>query len=240
VLYGLKGVASYAFHAYELGQEDEQVYRLIYRALEALNRHDLSLDAWVKLALDVGETNLRVMELLDAGHTHTYGHPIPTAVPITPRAGKAMLVSGHDIRQLEAILNQTEGTGISVYTHGELLPAHGYPKLKQRYPHLYGHYGTAWQNQTEEFAQFPGAIVITTNCLMPPHDTYSDKLFTLEPVGFPHLNYLPDQGDGIPDFAEVIQKSLDLPGFETEAPRRTVNVSFAHKDSDCDRPGQRF
>ena len=207
VLYGLKGVASYAFHAYELGQEDEAVYRFTYRALEALNRHDLTLDAWVKLALEVGEVNLRVMELVDIGHTHTYGHPTPSAVPITPRVGKALLVSGHDIRQLEAILKQTEGKGISVYTHGELLPAHGYPKLKQRYPHLYGHYGTAWQNQTKEFARFPGAIVLTTNCLMPPHDTYSDKLFVLGPVGFPHLNYLPGQEDGIPDFEDVIQKN---------------------------------
>jgi hydroxylamine reductase len=227
VLYGLKGVASYAFHAYELGQEDETVYRFTYRALDALNRHGQSLDDWVKLALEVGKVNLRVMELLDAGHTQAYGHPVPTAVPITPRVGKALLVSGHDIRQLEAILKQTEGNGISVYTHGELLPAHGYPKLKQRYPHLYGHYGTAWQNQTREFAQFPGAIVLTTNCLMPPKETYSDKLFTLGPVAFPRLNYLTGQEDGIPEFAAVIQKSLELPGFDMEAPLRTVNVGFA-------------
>jgi hydroxylamine reductase len=229
VLYGLKGVASYAFHAYELGQEDEQVYRFVYRALDAINSHSLSLDEWVGLALEVGATNLRVMELLDAGHTSTFGHPTPTAVPITPKPGKALLVSGHDIRQLEAILKQTQDSGITVYTHGELLPAHGYPKLKKRYPHLYGHYGTAWQNQTREFAKFPGAIVLTTNCLMPPHDTYTDKLFTIGPVGFPHLSYLPGEDQGIPDFAPVIDKALELPGFtEIEAVTRTVNVGFAH------------
>ncbi|NER00778.1 MAG: hydroxylamine reductase, partial [Cyanothece sp. SIO2G6] len=190
VLYGLKGAASYAFHAYELGQEDEQVYGFIHRSLDALDDDNLSLEQWVSLALEVGKINLRAMELLDAGHTQTYGHPTPTAVPLQPRPGAAILVSGHDIRQLEAVLKQTEGRGITVYTHGELLPAHGYPQLKAAYPHLYGHYGTAWQNQTKDFAKFPGAIVITTNCLMPPHETYSDKLFTVGPVGYPHLNYL--------------------------------------------------
>lgn len=228
VLYGLKGVASYGFHAYELGQEDEAVYRFVYQALAALNRYDLSLEDWVGLALEVGATNLRVMELLDAGHTNTYGHPVPTTVPITPRPGKALLVSGHDIPQLASILQQTEGTGITVYTHGELLPAHGYPNLKQRYPHLYGHYGTAWQNQTKEFAQFPGAIIMTTNCLMPPRDTYSDRLFTLGPVGFPTLSYLPGADQGQPDIAAAVAVSLALPGFEAEAPLRTVTVGFAH------------
>jgi hydroxylamine reductase len=161
VLYGVKGLASYTFHAYEVGQEDERVYRFIYEALVALDNQSLSLQEWVNLALEVGAMNLRSMELLDAGHTSTYGHPIPTPVPLNPRQGKAILVSGHDIKQLEGLLKQTADTGITVYTHGELLPAHGYPKLKQQYPHLYGHYGTAWQNQTKDFGKFPGAIVIT-------------------------------------------------------------------------------
>lgn len=232
VLYGLKGAASYAFHAYELGQEDEQIYRFIYRALNALDDANLNLEQWVGLALEVGKINLRSMELLDTGHTHTYGHPTPTAVPLNGQSGKAILVSGHDIRQLEAILKQTEGKGLTVYTHGELLPAHGYPKLKATYPHLYGHYGTAWQNQTREFAKFPGAIVVTTNCLMPPHDTYSGKLFTIGPVGYPHLNYLPADGHGIPDYAAVIEQALALPGFTEEDVAaqevRSVNVGFAH------------
>jgi hydroxylamine reductase len=228
VLYGLKGVASYVFHAYEVGQEDEQVYRFIYRALDALQDNTLNLEDWVALALEVGKTNLRAMELLDAGHTHTFGHPVPTTVPLNPRPGKAILVSGHDIRQLAAILKQTEGTGITVYTHGELLPAHGYPNLKQTYPHLYGHYGTAWQNQTKEFARFPGAVVITTNCLMPPHDTYSEKLFSVGPVSYPHLTYLVPGEHDIPDYTPVIEMAMALPGFIEETPPRSVKVGFAH------------
>ncbi|MEY3329971.1 MAG: hypothetical protein RLZZ115_2854, partial [Cyanobacteriota bacterium] len=227
-IYGIKGLASYAFHAYELGQEDEKIYQFIYEALIALDRQDLDLNAWVGLALKVGEMNLRAMELLDAGHTGHYGHPTPTSVPLNHRQGKAILVSGHDIKQLEALLKQTVDTGITVYTHGELLPAHGYPILKQNYPHLFGHFGTAWQNQTKDFAKFPGAIVVTTNCLMPPHETYDQKLFTLGPVGYPGLGYLPSDADGIPDFTPVIQEALELPGFLDDETLREVKTGFAH------------
>ncbi len=227
VIYGLKGAASYAFHAYEMGQEDEAIYLFVYRTLEALRDPSLSVQDWVKVALDVGQVNFRAMELLDAGHTGTYGHPVPITVPLNPRVGKGILVSGHDIRQLKAILDQTVNTGLTVYTHGELLPAHGYPQLKQAYPHFYGHYGTAWQNQTKDFAKFPGSIVVTTNCLMPPHDHYSDKLFTIGPVGYPHLNYLPAQDQDIPDYSPVIAKALALPGFLAESPSRSVTVGFA-------------
>ena len=227
VLYGIKGVASYAFHAQELGKTDDAVYQLCYEALASLDRQDLTLDDWVTLALNVGAINLRVMELLDSGHTSTYGHPVPTPVPLNPTLGKAILVSGHDIPLLEEILKQTADTDIAVYTHGELLPAHGYPHLKQAYPHLYGHYGTAWQNQTRDFAKFPGAIVITTNCLMPPHGNYEEKLFSIGPVGYPGLNYLPDGENGVPDFTPVIQKASELPGFTTETPPRQVTTGFA-------------
>lgn len=228
VLYGIKGVASYAFHAYEMGQEDAGVYRFIEQALAALDDRQLTLGDWVNLAMKVGEINFRAMELLDAGHTTTFGHPTPTPVPLNPKVGKAILVSGHDIRQLNALLQQTAHTGITVYTHGELLPAHGYPKLKATYPHLYGHYGTAWQNQTRDFAKFPGAIVVTTNCLMPTHDDYHDKLFSIGPVGYPHLTHLPAVEDGIPDFTPVIEKALSLPGFLEDAPPKSVTVGFAH------------
>ena len=227
LLYGTKGTASYAFHAQELGQEDEQVYRSCHEALAALDRQDLSLEEWVGLALKVGATNLRAMELLDAGHTGSYGHPVPTPVPLNPRQGKAILVSGHDIRQLEELLKQTANQGITVYTHGELLSAHGYPRLKQTYPHLYGHYGTAWQNQTRDFAKFPGAIVITTNCLMPPHEHYEQKLFTLGPVAYPGLNTLPELADGTIDFSPALQTTLDLTGFTADAPSRQVMTGFA-------------
>lgn len=227
VLYGLKGLASYSFHAQELGQEDDRIYSFIHQALAPLGEPSLTLEDWVNLAMKVGEMNLRAMELLDAGHTNHYGHPVPTVVPLNAKAGKAILVSGHDIKQLEAILQQTANTGINVYTHGELLPAHGYPVLKQKYPHLYGHYGTAWQNQTKDFAKFPGAIIITTNCLMPPHEHYEDKLFTLGPVGYPDINYLEDGADLTPDFSPAIQKALALPGFAEDEPPRQVKTGFA-------------
>ena len=227
VLYGTKGTASYAFHAQEVGQEDDRVYQFCYEALAALDRQDLSLGDWVALALKVGEINLRTMELLDAGHTNNYGHPVPTPVPLNHRLGKAILVSGHDIPQLEEVLKQTVGKDITVYTHGELLPAHGYPKLKQTYPHLYGHYGTAWQNQTKDFAKFPGAIVITTNCLMPPHENYHDKLFSVGAVGYAGLNYLPHGNNGSPDYTSVINKALELSGFAENDTPRQVTTGFA-------------
>ncbi|MGB5771336.1 MAG: hydroxylamine reductase [Crocosphaera sp.] len=228
VLYGIKGTASYNFHAQELGQEDDRVYAFIQEALAAMDRDDLSLNDWVNLALKVGEANLKAMELLDKGHTNTYGHPLPTQVPLNPKKGKAILVSGHDIKQLAALLEQTINQDITVYTHGELLPAHGYPILKQKYPHLYGHYGTAWQNQTKDFSDFPGAIVVTTNCLMPPHETYKDKLFTVGPVGYPEINYLPYNDEGTPDFTPVIQQALEMQGFTIEETPSHVMVGFAH------------
>ncbi|TRU06796.1 MAG: hydroxylamine reductase [Microcystis sp. Msp_OC_L_20101000_S702] len=226
-IYGVKGLASYTFHAQELGQEDDSVYQVIQETLAAIDRSDLNLNDWVAICLKVGDANLRAMELLDQGHTETYGHPIPTNVPLNPRLGKAILVSGHDIKQLAALLAQTANTGITVYTHGELLPAHGYPKLKEKYPHLYGHYGTAWQNQTKEFAKFPGAIVLTTNCLMPPHENYESKLFTLGPVGYAHINRL-ETVDGAIDFSPVIAKAQSLPGFTEISEPRQVMVGFAH------------
>ncbi|NJN76834.1 MAG: hydroxylamine reductase [Synechococcaceae cyanobacterium RL_1_2] len=227
VLYGAKGLASYAFHASELGQEDDRIYTFCYEALAALDRNDLTLNDWVGLALKVGEINFLAMELLDGGHTGTYGHPVPTVVPLNHRPGKAILVSGHDIPQLEQVLKQTVGKDITVYTHGELLPAHGYPKLKTTYPHLYGHYGTAWQNQTKDFAKFPGAIVITTNCLMPPHENYEQKLFSVGPVGYPGLTNLIAGADGITNYASVIETALNLPGFtDTDTPRQ-VTTGFA-------------
>lgn len=222
VLYGVRGVAAYLHHAMKLGQHDPAVYRFVHQALATLDSRDRPLEDWVALALKVGEVNLRAMELLDAGHTTQFGHPVPTTVPIAPRQGKAILVSGHDLQDLEALLAATAGKGIDVYTHGELLPAHGYPGLKQRFPHLYGHYGTAWQNQTREFKAFPGPIVMTTNCLVPPQDAYKDRLYTLGAVGWSGLTHL----DGH-DFGQVIQQALAMPGF-TEAPGpRTVMTGFA-------------
>ncbi|ABA22796.1 Hybrid cluster protein [Trichormus variabilis ATCC 29413] len=222
LLYGLKGVAAYAFHALELNQHDESLYIFFHEVLANLDAQDKSLQDWLDLTLKVGQMNLKAMELLDAGNTETFGHPTPTTVPLGHTVGKAILVSGHDLLALKAVLEQTSGTGIKVYTHGELLPAHGYPKLKQTHPHLYGHYGTAWQNQTHEFERFPGAIVMTTNCLMPPHETYKDKVFTLGPVGYPGLQHI-----SIHDISLVIQKALELPGFTEDSEQKTVTTGFA-------------
>lgn len=226
VLYGIKGLAAYAFHALELGQEDNNLYAFCSEALVALDNPKLTLNDWVNLALKVGEVNFRAMELLDSGHTETYGHPVPTVVPLNPKKGKCILVSGHDIQQLAAVLEQTKNTGINIYTHGELLPAHGYPELKQKYPHFYGHYGTAWQNQTKDFAKFPGAIILTTNCLMPPHDNYQQKLFTLGPVNWPGVIHLSAQ-EIIADFSPAIEKALELPGFTQDEEPREVMTGFA-------------
>ena len=177
LLFGLKGVCAYADHAAILGQEDEAVYSFIHEGLAAIQREDLSLDDWVGLALKCGEINLRTMELLDAGNTTTYGHPVPTKVPLGHKKGKAILISGHDLKDCEELLKQSAGKGIYVYTHGEMLPTHAYPELK-KYEHFHGHYGTAWQNQIREFVNFPGSILMTTNCLQRPREDYRNNLFT--------------------------------------------------------------
>ncbi len=221
LLYGVRGVAAYAHHAYLLGQEDPSIYEFIEEALAASHRADITLDEALGLVLKCGEVNLRAMELLDAGHTGTYGHPVPTTVPLGTKAGKAILVSGHDLVDLHALLKQTEGTGINVYTHGEMLPAHGYPELK-KYAHLYGNYGTAWQNQIFEFPKFPGAIVMTTNCIQAPRPAYTDRIFTTGTVGWPGVQHVAGR-----DFSKVIKKALESPGFAEDTDKGAVMVGFA-------------
>ncbi len=218
--YGVKGLAAYTDHARILGQEDERVYAFIHEAMAATLDRSLGVNDLVGLALKCGEVNLRAMELLDAGNTGTYGHPVPTAVPLGAKKGKAILVSGHDLKDLELILKQSEGKGINVYTHGEMLPTHGYPELK-KYAHFYGHYGTAWQNQAKEFAGFPGAIVMTTNCIQKPADSYKDNLFTTGLVGWPGLQHIADK-----DFTPVIEKALAMPGFERDEAGKSVMTGF--------------
>src|ERR1700690_2186054 len=220
MIYGLKGVAAYADHAEILGQQDDKVYAYIHEALAATLDKSLSLNDWVGLVLKCGEINLRTMELLDAGNTGTYGHPVPTKVPLGHKKGKAILVSGHDLKDIEEILKQTEGKGVYVYTHGEMLPTHGYPGLK-KYAHFYGHYGTAWQNQHKEFPQFPGAILMTTNCLQKPQDSYKENIFTCGLVGWPGIMHIGDR-----NFAPVIEKALQLPGFSEDAEGKSVMVGF--------------
>ena len=220
-IYGLKGVAAYADHAFILGKEDDLIYDFIYEALAATLNDDLGVEDLVGLALKCGEVNLKAMELLDAGNTETYGHPVPTAVPLGAKKGKAILVSGHDLKDLEEILKQSQGKGIHVYTHGEMLPCHGYPELK-KYEHFYGHYGTAWQNQKKEFAAFPGAILMTTNCIQKPKEDYMDNIFTTGLVGWPGVTHIAGK-----DFSAVIEKALEMPGFAEDTEGKSVMVGFA-------------
>jgi len=220
LLFGIKGIAAYADHAQILGQTDDAIPAFMHEGLAATRRKDLGLNDWVGLVLKVGEMNLRTMEILDAANTGTYGHPVPTKVPLGAKKGKAILVSGHDLKDLEELLKQTEGKGINVYTHGEMLPTHAYPNLK-KYAHFYGHFGTAWQNQIKEFADFPGAILMTTNCLMRIQQGYQDNIFTHGLVGWPGVPHLQDR-----NFAPVIQKALAMPGFTEDTVKGTVMVGF--------------
>ena len=197
------------------------VYDFIYQALAATLDDELGVEDLVGLALKCGEVNLKAMELLDAANTGTYGHPVPTSVPLGVKKGKAILVSGHDLKDLYELLKQTEGKGIHIYTHGEMLPCHGYPELK-KYEHFYGHYGTAWQNQKKEFAEFPGAILMTTNCIQKPKDTYQENIFTTGLVGWPGVKHIAGK-----DFSAVIEKALELPGFQEDTEGKSVMVGFA-------------
>jgi hydroxylamine reductase len=221
LLFGIKGVCAYADHAQILGKEDEQVYAFVHEGLAATADPNLGLNDMLGLVLKCGEINLRTMELLDAANTGRYGDPVPTKVPLGHKKGKAILVSGHDLLDLEEILKASEGKGIYVYTHGEMLPCHGYPGLK-KYPHFYGHYGSAWQNQAKEFPKFPGAIVMTTNCLQRPQEVYADNLFTCGLVGWPGIKHIKDR-----NFQPVVEKALQLPGFPEDDNGRSVMTGFA-------------
>jgi hydroxylamine reductase len=221
--YGLKGMAAYAYHAQILGFEDDAVYAFFHEALDYLTREDThTVDELLGWCLRCGEVNLRVMELLDAAHVSHFGDPEPTQVRIEPVKGKAILVSGHDLADLEALLQQTEGKGISIYTHGEMLPAHAYPRLK-KYKHLVGNYGGAWQLQRQEFEAFPGAILMTTNCLQAPKESYQARIFTTGLVGWPGVKHVTDR-----DFAPVIEAALAAEGFKEEGPDKRILVGFAH------------
>jgi hydroxylamine reductase len=220
VTYGLKGMAAYADHAQILGHEDDSVYAFFHETLNYLAEGKFSAGDLLGKALRCGEVNLRIMELLDAANTGAYGHPVPTRVRIEPVKGKAILVSGHDLKDLEELLKQTDGTGINVYTHGEMLPAHGYPGLK-KFKHLAGNYGGAWQDQRAEFAAFPGAILMTTNCIQRPADTYKGRIFTSGLVAWPGVTHVTGR-----KFAPVIKAALAAPGFAANGPERHITVGF--------------
>jgi hydroxylamine reductase len=220
ILFGLKGAAAYVDHAQILGLRDEKVYADFHEVLDFLTLSDPSMDELLREALRVGELNIRAMALLDKANTDAYGDPTPTPVRITPVSGKAILISGHDLKDLEELLKQTEGKGINVYTHGEMLPAHGYPELK-KYKHLIGNYGSAWQNQREEFDKFPGAILMTTNCIQKPKGSYMDRIFTTGLVAWPGVRHISDR-----DFIPVIEAALAQEGFTEDEPEKTILVGF--------------
>ncbi len=220
-VYGIRGLAAYADHAAILGHEDDSIYAYIHETMAEFTRSGQSLEELVALTLKCGEVNLKAMELLDAGNTGTYGHPVPTEVPLGNIAGKAILITGHDLKDLELLLKQTEGKGINIYTHGEMLPCHGYPELK-KYSHFYGHFGTAWQNQAKEFPEFPGAILFTTNCIQKPKDSYKANVFTTGLVGWPDVAHIEGK-----DFTPVIERALELPGFTEDADKGSVFAGFA-------------
>ena len=225
LLFGLKGLAAYADHAAVLGKEKTELYTAVYKALAfGFDGKTPSLDEWTAAALECGKTNLMAMELLDAANTESYGHPEPSPVSLTPRPGKAILITGHDLKDLHDLLVQTEGKGINIYTHGEMLPAHAYPQLK-RFSHLAGHFGTAWQNQQKEFPDFPGAILFTTNCIQRPAPGYTANVFTTGLVGWPGVTHVRNG-----DFSKVIAHAQTLEGFTPERiarfPQKTVMVGF--------------
>ena len=222
LLYGLKGMAAYAEHALVLGHENNAIYAFIAEALYYLAEEIPSVDKLFALNLKCGEVNLLVMELLDTANTGAYGHPVPTPVRVEPVKGKAILVSGHDLKDLEQLLIQTEGKDINIYTHGEMLPAHGYPELK-KYKHLVGNYGGAWQDQKVEFTQFPGAILMTTNCIQEPQENYENRIFTSGFVGWPGVTHIANH-----DFSPVIEAALAAPGFAEDGPDKTILVGFGH------------
>ncbi|CAK8710905.1 Hydroxylamine reductase [Candidatus Electronema halotolerans] len=222
LLYGLKGIAAYADHAAILGQEDPAIAGFMYEALSVLLAEGLTIEQCVPVAMKAGQINLRAMELLDAGNTGSYGHPVPTSVPLGHRKNKCILITGHDLRDLDLLLQQTAGKGIDIYTHGEMLPCHGYPELK-KHPHFYGHFGTAWQNQHKEFPEFPGPVLFTTNCIQKPREDYKERIFTTGLVGWPGVTHIEGK-----DFSAVIDKALAMDGWQDDADKGSVMVGFAH------------
>ena len=218
ILFGIRGMAAYAYHASVLGYTDETISKFFYKALFAIGTKDWGMDELLPIVLEVGEVNLRCMELLDKANTTTYGTPVPTRVPLTIEKGPFIVITGHDLKDLQLLLEQTKDKGINIYTHGEMLPAHAYPKLK-KYSHLKGNFGTAWQNQQKEFDNIPGAILYTTNCLMPVKPSYADRVFTTEVVSYPEIVHIGEEKD----FTPVIEKALALGGYTKERHMTGIN-----------------
>ena len=218
ILFGIRGMAAYSYHASVLGYTDETISKFFYKALFAVGMKDWGMDELLPIVLEVGEVNLRCMELLDQANTTTYGTPVPTTVPLTIEKGPFIIITGHDLKDLQLLLEQTKDKGINIYTHGEMLPAHAYPEFK-KYSHLKGNFGTAWQNQQKEFDNIPGAILYTTNCLMPVKPSYADRVFTTEVVSYPEMVHIGEEKD----FTPVIEKALALGGYTKDQHMTGIN-----------------
>ena len=218
ILFGIRGMAAYAYHSSVLGYTDETISKFFYKALFAIGMKDWGVDKLLPIVLEVGKVNLRCMELLDQANTTTYGTPVPTTVPLTIEKGPFIIITGHDLKDLQLLLEQTKDKGINIYTHGEMLPAHAYPELK-KYSHLKGNFGTAWQNQQKEFDNIPGAILYTTNCLMPVKPSYADRVFTTEVVSYPEIVHIGEEKD----FTPVIEKALALGGYTKDQHMTGIN-----------------
>ncbi|MFC1510396.1 hydroxylamine reductase [Candidatus Omnitrophota bacterium] len=226
LLYGLKGMAAYADHAAILGKTNDEVTDFFYKGTAALVNDTLQVSDLVALVMEFGQANLTCMQILDEAHTETYGHPVPTPVFWGVKKGPAIIVSGHDLPDIKELLEQTKDKGVNIYTHGEMLPSHGYPELK-KYPHLAGHFGTAWQNQMKEFDNIPAVILMTTNCIQQPKPSYQDRIFTTGLVAWPEVTHI-DAVDGKKDFSPLINKAIELGGFAEEKKEREITVGFAH------------
>lgn len=220
LLFGLRGMAAYAWHAQVLGKNDAEVTAWFYTGLRAIGEEH-TIDEWLGLLMEFGKINLKCMALLDEANTSTYGHPVPTKVSMKVEKGPFIVVTGHDLADLQQLLEQTKGKGINIYTHGEMLPAHGYPELK-KYSHLKGNFGTAWQNQQKEFANLPAPVLFTTNCLMPPKPSYAENVFTTAMVGYPGLKHIHDKA-GKKDFSPVIMKAIELGGWKEDKQFTGIN-----------------
>lgn len=226
LIYGFKGMAAYAHHAYILGKFDDEVNNFFYKGLAGTIDDSLSVEDLFNLNMELGKTDLKCMEVLDSAVTSAFGNPEPTQVLITKKKGPFIIVSGHDFKDLKELLEQTEGKGIHIYTHCEMLPANAYPELK-KYPHLVGNYGGAWQKQQDEFDGIPGCILMTTNCVQKPRDSYKDRLFTTSIVGMPDCPHI-DEVNGKKDFTPIIKKALELRGWQEDEPEKRIPIGYAH------------
>ncbi|MFH1486965.1 MAG: hydroxylamine reductase [Chloroflexota bacterium] len=220
LLFGLRGMAAYAWHAHVLGKDDADVTAWLYKGMRAVGE-DHSVDEWLSLIMEFGQVNLKCLALLDEANTAAYGHPVPTKVGLKVEKGPFIVATGHDMYDLKQLLEQTEGKGVNIYTHGEMLPAHGYPELK-KHSHLKGNYGTAWQNQQKEFDNLPAPILYTTNCIMPPKESYAGSIYTTAVVGYPNLKHIQEK-DGKKDFTPVIDKAIELGGWDEDRQFTGIN-----------------